>query len=255
MGTVGSVEGTRITVGDGVELAAYRSPGWSTDGTVAVLLHGIGMSHLTFERMQPLLAATMSVVSFDLPGFGSTRTPPRPFSVVDHALAVDAALRELGVARRVVVGHSMGAQSAVELAVRRPEEVAGVVLIGPVVDPRRRALLIQAKDLALDMLREPPYANLRALGDYVRGGLPWYLANVTAMFEYLTEDRVRAVRCPVVVMRGERDPVAREPWCRRLASAAAGPAEFVTVPGRAHVIPQTAAAAVAGVVTRVTGNG
>ena len=237
-----------MLIGEDVELVAHRSPGWHTDGTVAVLLHGIGMTHLTFERMQPLLAARLPVVSFDLPGFGPTRKPSQPFSVADHALAVDTALRRMGVERFVAAGHSMGAQFAVELARLRPDAAAGIVLIGPVVDPARHTLATQAMDLGMDMLREPPRANARVLVDYLRGGMGWYLANLKAMFDYRTEEWLREVGCPVVVMRGERDPVAREPWCRRLVAAAAGPSHLVTVPGRAHVVPMTAADAATRVV-------
>jgi pimeloyl-ACP methyl ester carboxylesterase len=244
------MDATRLQVDRDVDVIAYLSPGWTTDTPVAVLLHGIGMTHRTFERMQPELAATMPVVSFDMPGFGATGHPPRPFSVMDHAAAVEAALQRLGVGRRLLVGHSMGAQFAVQLAILRPDAVAGMVLVGPVVDPARSTLGAQSRDLGRDTLREPPYANARIVVDYVRGGIGWYLENVRAMFEYPTEERIRLTTAPVVVVRGEHDPVAREPWCRALASAAGGPSELVTVTGHAHGVPLTGPAAVAGVVAR-----
>lgn len=230
-----------------VEVIAYRSGEASATAPAVVLLHGIGMSHRTFDAVQPLLAADSCVISLDLPGFGATRKPARLLTVADHAEAVDEALDRLGVGRRVLVGHSMGCQFAVEQAVGRTDDVAGIVLIAPVVDDQRRNLPAQARDLALDTLREPPRVNARVLTDYLKCGLGWYLATLKAMFDYDTEARMRLTSCRAIVVRGEHDPVAREPWCRRLSGAAPHGA-VVTVPGSAHAVPLTAPEAVAGVV-------
>ncbi|MCC6494639.1 MAG: alpha/beta hydrolase [Propionibacteriaceae bacterium] len=245
------METLRLLLEPDVEVIAYRSGVASATAPVVVLLHGIGMTHRTFEELQPLLAAHHCVISFDLSGFGATRKPGRPFTVADHAEAVDQALQRLGVGRRVLVGHSMGAQFAVEQAIRRPDDVDGIVLIGPVVDTRRRNLPAQARDLALDTFREPLRANARVLTDYLRGGLGWYLVTLKAMFDYDTEARIRLTSCPVLVVRGEHDPVAREPWCRRLSSAARDGA-LLTVAGHAHVVPFTAAEKIHKVVVRFT---
>jgi pimeloyl-ACP methyl ester carboxylesterase len=184
------------------------------------------------------------VISLDLPGFGATRKPGRPFTVADHAQAVDEALDRLGVGSRILVGHSMGTQFAMEQAILHPDEVSGLVLVAPVVDSRRRTLWAQARDLAHDTFLEPPRANARVLVDNARCGPAWYVVTLKAMFDYDTEERMRLVECGVVVVRGERDPVSREPWCRRLVDVA-GRGALVTVPGRAHAVPLTAPDAVA----------
>lgn len=233
------MEELRIELDSGAEVVAYRSGTESATAPTVVLLHGIGMTHRTFEKLQPVLAAEHAVISLDLPGFGHTMKPPRPFTVDDHAQAVDEALDRLGVGIRVLVGHSMGCQFAIEQAVDHPDDVVGLVLVAPVVDSERRTLWAQARDLALDTLREPPRANARVLADYARCGLSWYLVTLKAMFDYDTKAQLRRVTCDVVVLRGERDPVARGKWCRRLVSVAAR-ARMVTVSGEAHVVPLTA---------------
>lgn len=244
---------THVRLPEGVDVVLHRSgpPGTTT----AVLVHGIGMTHRTFADLQPLLASHGPVVSVDLPGFGATARPSRAFSIADHAAALDAALERTGVGRRVLVGHSMGAQVAVEHAVRRPDVVAGMVLVGPVVDRRRRSLGAQARDLGLDTLREPPGVNARVLTDYIRGGPGWYLATLRTMFAYDIAEQLTRARVPVVVVRGEHDPVARHAWCRQLVAAATGPAELVTVPGSAHVVPITGSAPLAGVIARLVDAG
>jgi dipeptidyl aminopeptidase/acylaminoacyl peptidase len=64
------------------------------------------------------------------------------------------------------------------------------------------------------------------------------------MMRYPMLQRIRECSAEVAVMRGERDPIARERWCRRLVAASGGPAELVTVPREHHVIPRTATEAV-----------
>jgi len=242
----------RLHVESDVEIVAYPSAPASA-GITVVLLHGIGMSHLTWAELQPLLADSGRVISFDMPGFGTARTPDRPFGVVDFADAVDAALTMLGVRSCVVVGHSMGAQFAVELAARSPGLVAGLVLVGPVVVATRRTVRAQALSLALDSLREPPRVNGRVLTDYLKGGVGWYLSTLGPMLDYPIEQRIRDTACPVVVMRGERDSVAPLSWCELLASNAPAWSAVVSVPGKAHVIPLTAPIAVAEAVGTVVG--
>lgn len=234
------VEVTRWSLADGGEMAAYASGPPTAIGTTVVLLHGIGMSHKTWASVQPMLSADCRVVSFDLPGFGVCRNPGRPYDVDRFGDAVDEGLDRLGVRRHLIVGHSMGAQFAVDAAITHPEQVAGIVLIGPVVDPARRRFLAQALDLGHDTLKEPLPVNSRVLADYLRGGPGWYLATLRAMFAYPIEERIAQTSCPAVVLRGEYDPIARHEWCLQLAAAAGGPGRLVTVPERSHVIPLTA---------------
>ena len=234
----------RIELDSGAEVVAYRSGPESTTTPTVVLIHGIGRTHRTFEDLQPLLAADFPVISLDLPGFGATRKPPKPFTVDDHAQAVDEALDRLGVGIRILVGHSMGCQFAVEQAIQHPEEVAGIVLVAPVVDSGRRTLPAQVHDPAVHTFREPLRANARALVDYARCGLAWFLVTLKAMFDYDTEARLRLATCDLFVIRGERDPVAREEWCRRLVGVTGG-GTLVTVAGHAHAVPLTAPRSVA----------
>ncbi|WP_288025011.1 alpha/beta fold hydrolase [Arthrobacter sp.] len=224
---------------------ASRRPARDKSAPVFVLLHGIGVSHRYLRRLHRELARTGDTYSFDLPGFGGTPTPPRQLSVPEHGAFVIDVLERLGVESCVLVGHSMGAQFAVEAARLRPDLVAQLVLMGPVVDVRRRGALRQALDLALDCaLFESPSANWLVLADYFRCGPRWYLTELPVMMAYPIEDRIRGVGAPVLVVRGARDPVASETWCRLLAGVAPA-GRLHQVPGRGHVVQHTASGEVA----------
>jgi pimeloyl-ACP methyl ester carboxylesterase len=71
----------------------------------------------------------------DLPGFGLSGDPGRVLDVTEHADHLADWLEMAGLPPVVVLGNSFGCQVAVELAVRHPHRIAGLVLVGPTVDP------------------------------------------------------------------------------------------------------------------------
>jgi len=224
---------------------AFRS--WTNrrpNSAVYVLVHGIGMSHRYLSRLRTELATDAEVHMIDLPGFGGLPKPKTSPDVAAMARALGTVLDELRVRRAILVGHSMGAQWVVELALQRPDLASAVVAIGPVTDDRRRGALRQALRLARDSALEPPRANAIVLTDYVRSGPLWYARQARHMLRYPIEHRVPLLTVPLLVLRGGADPIAREEWARRLAARA--PAGSVSViPGHRHLVQDTAAAAVA----------
>lgn len=220
-------------------------------GRVSVLVHGLGMSHRSFARLARRLATSSAVVSLDLPGYGRIGRPHGKVPVERMAAAIAAALDALGLRRAVVVGQSLGTQWAAELAVQRPDLVAALVLIGPVVDDERRTLRAQLLDLARDTLQEPPWMNALVLLDYALCGPTWFVRQVRAMLRYRIDDALRATDRPVLIIRGGRDSIARDEWCRRLRAVPAR-ASLVTVPAASHHTQQHAPSAVASAVRAFT---
>ncbi|MEF2977237.1 alpha/beta fold hydrolase [Subtercola sp. YIM 133946] len=96
--------------------------------------------------------------------------------------------------------------------------VAGVVMIGPVVDPRARTLLRQGAGLIRDAAPEPLRTNLMVAFDYARCGPSWFLAETRAMLAYPTHERITALTQPLLVIRGAHDSIARPNWAGRLSS-------------------------------------
>lgn len=230
---------------------SLAGPGISSAGPVFVLLHGIGMSHRYYRRLQTLLAGHGDTHSIDLPGFGGAAKPDRQISVAEYAAVIAGTLEALDTGPVVVVGHSMGAQFATELAVLRPDLVSHVVLIGPVVDSARRSVLRQSLALGLDSLMESPSGNAIVFSDYVRSGLRWYLTELPVMMSYDLEARLRQVVHPVLVVRGSRDPVAARSWCLRLTAVARN-ARFLEVAGKPHIVQHGAAARMAAGILSLT---
>lgn len=204
-----------------------------------VIVPGIGMSHRYSIRLHHALARTASVISVDLPGFGGRPKPARQMSVPDYAVAIARALDERRIARAVLVGHSMGVQFCVELARLRPSLVDRLVLAAPVVDPHRRTTRQQTLDLVHDLFLESPSAVAIVTSDYLRTGPRWFFTELSSMLAYRTEQAIGDVACPVLVVRGEHDPIARRGWCYDLAHRAVD-GGLVEIAGAAHALQHTA---------------
>jgi len=87
-------------------------------GRSLLLVHGLGATWESWERVLPALAGQRDVVAIDLPGFG--RTPPLPgeVSIATLADAVVEFLENEDLTTIDMVGSSMGARLVLELARR-----------------------------------------------------------------------------------------------------------------------------------------
>jgi len=184
---------------------------------VYVLIHGIGMGRSVFTDLERHLGDG-EVVAFDLPGYGEAPEPRRVLTIERTADLVAAYLGARVRTPAVLIGHSMGAQVALEVAVRHPALADRIVLIGPTVDPAARTAPRQLWRLLRDIAVESPVVIARGAREYVRAG-PRLRAKFRAMLRHRPEDVLPRVRMPALVLRGEDDIVAPQQWCRRVADA------------------------------------
>lgn len=113
-------------------------------GAPVVFLHGLGASLYTWRStLQPIMRAGFRVVAFDNRGFGESEKPPTGYRNADYERLVIALLDSLHVHDAVLVGHSMGGAIAAEAAVRDPQRVRGLVLIGAAGLGAREPLLFK----------------------------------------------------------------------------------------------------------------
>ena len=209
-----------------------------------LLVHGIGASSRYFARLSRELAPHGIVYAVDLPGFGSAPTPDAPLGIAGLASLLLTLTGDWGIVDPVLVGHSMGAQVVLEMAVQDPSLPASVVLLAPVVDPRAPTAFGQCLRLLRDVVTEPPTANWIVAVDYLRCGPRRYLATLPSMLLYRIEARAARVEAPTLVVRGARDPVTPAEWADRLASAIPD-ASRLDVPRASHVVQHSAAPVVA----------
>lgn len=99
-------------------------------GTPVLLLHGITDSWRSFEPILLHLPRSIRAVAVTLRGHGDASKPREGYAMADFADDVIALLDTLGIARAVVLGHSMGSLVAQRVALDHPDRVAGLVLVG-----------------------------------------------------------------------------------------------------------------------------
>ncbi|HEX5857607.1 MAG TPA: alpha/beta fold hydrolase [Microbacterium sp.] len=87
-------------------------------GRPLLLVHGLGGSHGSWETITSKLAGEREVIAVDLPGFGATPPLPGSPSIAAMADVLEGFLDEQGLDGVDVVGSSMGARLALELARR-----------------------------------------------------------------------------------------------------------------------------------------
>jgi pimeloyl-ACP methyl ester carboxylesterase len=95
-----------------------------------VLLHGLGSSGYTEWRYNlPVLARTHSVYAPDLPGFGRSAKPNVRYDLPFFTRVLEKYLAQLPSRSFVLVGASLGARIAMELALRHPRRIARLGLV------------------------------------------------------------------------------------------------------------------------------
>jgi pimeloyl-ACP methyl ester carboxylesterase len=103
-------------------------------GPDVILIHGLGSTKASFFETASALSRTHRVHAIDLPGFGgSSKSPTAPYTARWFAETVCDLLDALGIERAHLVGNSMGGRVALEVGLRRPERVSGLVLLCPAV--------------------------------------------------------------------------------------------------------------------------
>lgn len=111
-------------------LLAYDRHGPDGPGVPVVLLHAFPLERSMWAPVaERLAAATVPVITVDLPGLGASPLPPGVPDLAVSAAGVLGVLDRLGVGRAVVGGVSMGGYVALALARRSPERVAGLALV------------------------------------------------------------------------------------------------------------------------------
>ena len=102
---------------------------WGGDGPPVLALHGLASSAHWYDLVVPLLRERYHIVAPDQRGHGQTTQAPGGYDW--RSLSSDAVglMDRLGISRAVVMGHSWGANVAVNVAAEFPDRVDSLVLI------------------------------------------------------------------------------------------------------------------------------
>lgn len=145
----------------GLAVAEYGPDPAPSARPTLVLLPSLGLSGRSWAGPAEILGRRYRCLAVDPPGQGRSDPPVHFMTVPDLADAVAAVVETDGADRVVVVGNSMGASIAAQLAVSRPDLVEAVVLVGAFVnddEASRREWLHSRSSTLLN-----PYGGLRPM--------------------------------------------------------------------------------------------
>jgi pimeloyl-ACP methyl ester carboxylesterase len=198
--------------------------------TPLVLVHGLAVSHRYLMPLAAKLAGHHPVHVIDLPGFGLSSDPGRVLNVAEHADHLADWLEATGLPPTVVLGNSFGCQVAVDLAVRYPNRVRGLVLVGPTVDPAARTAFRQILRWLGDTALEDPL-QLPILARDLRDAGPHRVVETLAhALHDPIEHKLPLISVPVLVTRGSRELIVPMAWARA-ATRLLPLGELAVVPG------------------------
>jgi pimeloyl-ACP methyl ester carboxylesterase len=193
-----------------------------------IFVHGAGNDHSVWTLQSRYFAHHgYNVLAIDLPAHGRSQGTALA-SVEAIAEWLPRVMDAARLASATLVGHSLGALACLACAARHPRRVAKLALLGPAVPmPVNEALLESAKadeHVAFELINGWSYSAARQLGGNQVPGM-WMTGTGMRLMErtppgglyvdlaacnaYATglED-ARTVRCPVLVVMGQRDLMA-----------------------------------------------
>ena len=117
-----------ITVLDSIQIAFYQEG--QGDETL-LFLHGLGSNHKAWKKNISFLKNHYNCITVDLPGYGNSSKGDYPFTMSFFADALQEFIQKLELKNVVLVGHSMGGQIAIHLALNHPSLCERLILIAP----------------------------------------------------------------------------------------------------------------------------
>ena len=96
-----------------------------------IFIHGLSSNADAWSKNIEVLQKKYRCIAIDLPGYGRSYKVGEAFTPTIFADAVKQLMTQLKINKAVVVGHSMGGQTAIKFAANNPELVSSLVLVAP----------------------------------------------------------------------------------------------------------------------------
>jgi pimeloyl-ACP methyl ester carboxylesterase len=230
---------------------AYQETG---EGPVVLLLHANLHDHHDFDPIVPALADRHRVIAVDWPAHGESDPLPG-LTAMRIADVLEELVDVLDLGTAVIIGNSVGGFAAARLAIRRPDRVAGMVLVNTGgfapqnVATRTLCRLLGTPAVARRIAPLFIRGYMRSMSDNDRAvagrakarvGTDAGLETFTSMWRSFNDpahdlrESARDITAPTLVVWGARDTAIPLPLGKATAAAIPG-AKFVALP-TGHVV-------------------
>ena len=236
----------QVRVGEwDVHVLSARTP--MSDSPVMVYLAGFIVGGHSAIPLTEELAKQYPVHAPDLPGYGDSPGPGRTLTQAEQADVLSGLLDALHLDRVVLIANSFSAQIAVEFAVRNPERLSHLVLVGPSVDSHGRSPLKQLVRFIRNSRLEDAWVQ-GMTEDYIKSGPRRVLETAWYALRHRVEVLLPQVTTPTLVVRGANDVIVPHRWVEEVASRLPN-GQLIEIPGYAHGVERVGAPALAQVIS------
>lgn len=229
-------------------------------GEPLLLIMGFGAPGIAWMPVLPMLSG-FRCIYFDNRGTGNSEKPEGPYTVPQMADDADALLAAIGVDSVKVYGISMGGMIAQELALRHPQRVTKMVLgctttgglaAIPPAEETVAALVSAMKlmptdpegaiDILLPVVHPPDFVaahpevkQMALMGAAMIPPAPTHVIERTleGITQFNSYDRLPEVKCPVLIVHGERD-ILIKPANAEVLKSRLPQAEVFMIPNAGH---------------------
>lgn len=184
-------------------------------GKDLIMLHGWKQDVSSFHNVAEELKKYFTVYLIDLPGFGRSETPKKPFTVTDYAEVIREFIKSKKLLEPNLLGHSLGGRISIKLAAKYPEIINKLVLedsagIQPKQDPIKYFIYPLAKILKAiipnsfnfkERLRRFFYKKLES--DYLNAGL--LKKTLTNILKEDQRNELDQIKNDTLIIWGEND--------------------------------------------------
>jgi pimeloyl-ACP methyl ester carboxylesterase len=227
-------------MGNYVDVAGH--PTWvetrglqASDAEVVLLLHGgLSNSDLLLDMVEPTLAAKYALVAFDRRGHGRTADTAAPFDYEDMATETVRVLEEVVGTPAHLVGWSDGGIIGMLVALRRPELVRRLVLIGTNFSVDGLQPVEFSEDSPVAIAFATSFAERSPDGPEHFGVVAEKAEALFRSEPTMTTPDVARIRTPTLVMAGDDDIVTLGHTRALYESLPA--AELAVIPGASHLV-------------------
>lgn len=214
-------------------------------GRTILFVHGAGGTHHSWRDQWAGLKGTVRMVIPDLPGHGGSLGSPRE-SIGEYSAWLREFVREAGIRRFVLAGHSMGGAIAQQAALDRITGLEGLVLVGTgaklKVHPSITGAIAErfrefAPELSEWMIAEEsaPYLRDDVTRDILSTRPETFLTDFGACDAFDIRGRLGEIRLPTLVIGGDRDRLTPLRYAEYLATNIPG-AVLKILPGAGHMV-------------------
>jgi pimeloyl-ACP methyl ester carboxylesterase len=204
-----------------------------------LFVHGAGCTSEVFDAQ---LRAFPESQALNLPGHLCAGSPAR---IEEFADAVDAYARDRALRNVALAGHSMGGAVAIELALRKPDWLASLVLLGSGARMRVAPAFLEglandfestARTLAGYFFAEPAPQRVQAAVEMMeRVGQAQTLRDYQACDAFNALERAGRISVPLLALTGEADVMMPPKFALELADRVPG-GQARIIPGAGHFV-------------------